>query len=71
MQIINISHMKYYISWWSEMHVGNQEESIKISDKRAREFARSFYTAIAEYCAAHNEEFDNWIKANENRGIEK
>lgn len=53
------------------MQVGNQEESIKISDKRAREFARSFYTAIAEYCAAHNEEFDNWIKANENRGIEK
>ena len=50
------------------MQAGNQEENYKISDKRASEFARSFYTAVAEYCATHKEEFENWINSNEKQG---
>jgi len=50
------------------MQAGNQEENLEISDRYAREFARSFYTAVAEYCATHNEEFENWINSNEKQG---
>lgn len=53
------------------MQAGNHEEKYAISDKRAREFARSFYTAVVEYCATHQEEYENWINVYEKKEIEK
>lgn len=45
--------------------MNNGLQQLNISDKQAVSFARSFYSAVAAYIAAHEQEYKEWLKDND------